>query len=186
MRSCFRVRATKRKHWKCSRIQLKQLHIVSIGSFLKYHSLKLRHLLFFISESSVFSHVDVVYNSQDILYLPVIYLCLFISLFLIFNLAHCNFNFTRLIESSQRGGWIGVCKSADPLKLMAESVGPLKKSTKSESAITDPSRISAILFLVIFSTAWHRYIKKRKWAFQGDVEIHDPNFQTTKIQNPGP
>ena len=85
-----------------------------------------------------------------------------------------------------RGGWIGVCKSADPLKLMAESVGPLKKSTKSESAITDPSRISAILFLVIFSTAWHRYIRKRKWAFPGDVEIHDPNFQTTKIQNPGP
>ena len=33
-----------------------------------------------------------------------------------------------------RGGWIGVCKSADPLKLMAESVDPLKKSTKSESA----------------------------------------------------
>ena len=32
------------------------------------------------------------------------------------------------------GGWIGVCKSADPLKLMAESVDPLKKSTKSESA----------------------------------------------------
>ena len=48
---------------------------------------------------------------------------------------------------------MGVCKSADPLKLMAESVGPLKKSTKSESAITDQLRISAILFLVIFSTA---------------------------------
>ena len=84
------------------------------------------------------------------------------------------------------GGWIGVCKSADPLKLMTESVGPLKKSTKSESAITDPSRISVLLFLVIFSTAWHRYIRKRKWTFRGDVEIHDPNFQTTKIQNPGP
>ena len=27
------------------------------------------------------------------------------------------------------GGWIEVCKSADPLKLMAESVDPLKKST---------------------------------------------------------
>ena len=83
-------------------------------------------------------------------------------------------------------GWIGVCKSADPLKLMAESVDPLKKSTKSESAITDPSRISALLFLVIFSAAWHRHIRKRKWAFRGNVEIHDPNFQTTKIQNPGP
>ena len=34
----------------------------------------------------------------------------------------------------QRGGWIGVSKSADPLKLMAESVDPLKNSTKSESA----------------------------------------------------
>ena len=32
------------------------------------------------------------------------------------------------------GGLIGVCKSADPLKSMAESVDPLKKSTKSESA----------------------------------------------------
>ena len=52
---------------------------------------------------------------------------------------------------------------------MAESVGPLKKSTKSESAITDPSRISAILFLVIFSTTWHRYIRKRKWAFRGTL-----------------
>ena len=33
-----------------------------------------------------------------------------------------------------KGGWIGVYKSADPLKLMAESVDPLKKSTKSESS----------------------------------------------------
>ena len=89
-------------------------------------------------------------------------------------------------EVAQGGGWIGVCKSADPLKLMAESVDPLKKSTKSDSANTNPSRICALLFLVIFSTAWHRHIRKRNWAFQGDIEIHDPNFLTTKIQNPGP
>ena len=31
------------------------------------------------------------------------------------------------------GGWIGVCKSADPLKLIAESVNPLEKSTQSDS-----------------------------------------------------
>ena len=95
--------------------------------------------------------------------------------------------FYDLLDSTRKGGgWIGICKSADPLKFIAESVDPLKKSTKSECAITDPSRISALLFLVIFSTAWHRHMRKRKWAFRGDVEIHDPNFQTTKIQNPGP
>ena len=35
----------------------------------------------------------------------------------------------KLSHITERGGWIEVCKSADPLKLMAESVDPLKKST---------------------------------------------------------
>ena len=75
-----------------------------------------------------------------------------------------------------------ICKSADPLHLMAESVDPLKKSTKSESAITDPSRISALLFLVIFSTAWHRYIRKRKVSFPG--RRWDPRSALANNQNP--
>ena len=33
------------------------------------------------------------------------------------------------VVNINEGGWIEVCKSADPLKLMAESVDPLKKST---------------------------------------------------------
>ena len=41
---------------------------------------------------------------------------------------------TFLFEKHYWAGWIGLCKSADPLKLMAESVDPLKKSVKSESA----------------------------------------------------
>ena len=81
-----------------------------------------------------------------------------------------------------RGEWIGVCKSADPLNFMAESVDPLKKSTKSESAITDPSHISALPFLVIFSTAWHRYIRKRKVSFPG--RCCDPRSALANNQNP--
>ena len=53
-----------------------------------------------------------------------------------------------------------VCKSVDLLKLMDESVDPLKKSSTSESGITDPSRLSALLFLVIFSTALHEVHKR--------------------------
>ena len=62
---------------------------------------------------------------------------------------------------------MGVCKSADLLKLMAESVDPLKKSTTSESGITDPSRLSALLFLVIFSTALHPAHKRGKSEISG-------------------
>ena len=70
---------------------------------------------------------------------------------------------------------------------MAESVDPLKKSSTSESGITDPSRLSALLFLVIFSTALHKVHKRgEKWDVRGNVEVHDPNFLTTEIQNPGP
>ena len=29
-------------------------------------------------------------------------------------------------------------------------------------------------------------LKERRWDFWGNVEIHDPNFLTTKIQNPSP
>ena len=38
-----------------------------------------------------------------------------------------------LMDRDGGGGWIGVCKSTNWLKLMAESVDPLKNSTKSES-----------------------------------------------------
>ena len=41
---------------------------------------------------------------------------------------------TCLNEGGGGGGEIGVGKSADPLKLMAESIDPLNKSTKSKSA----------------------------------------------------
>ena len=41
---------------------------------------------------------------------------------------HLPFSF-RSLDLLVGGGWIEVCKSADPLKLMAESVDPLKKST---------------------------------------------------------
>ena len=110
--------------------------------------------------------------------------------FLAHNVNQCKIRLNKFNKTKEqickRRGWIEVCKSADPLKLMAESVDPRKKSTKSESAITDPSRISALLVLVIFSTAWHWHIKKEKVSFPARRWDLDPNFQRTKIQNPGP
>ena len=47
--------------------------------------------------------------------------------------------------NTRRGGWIGLCKSADPIKLMAEYIDPLKNSTKSESANCLPRSWHAIL-----------------------------------------
>ena len=79
-------------------------------------------------------------------------------------------------------GWIWVCKSADLLKLMAESVDPFNKSTTSESGITDPSRSSASLFLVIFSTALHPATKRGKVRFPG--ESWDPRSEVPNNQNP--
>ena len=150
------------------------------------------------------------------------------------------YNEESLVE---KGGWIGVYKSADPLKLMAESVDPLKKSTKSESAncfprwmirekqsdfncwsclawycvlapeddyqrnikfineqrserwedprgweatfitaITEPSRLSASLLLVIFSIAWHSAHNREKVKFPG--EHWDPRSELPNNQNP--
>ena len=54
--------------------------------------------------------------------------------------------------------------------------------------LTDCKYVTKV-FQIIFSTTWHlahKRSKKRKWDFRGNVEIHDPNFPTTKIQNPGP
>ena len=65
---------------------------------------------------------------------------------------------------------------------MAESVDPLKKSTKSEFAITNPSRLSALLFVVIFSTAGHPAHKKEKVRFPG--ECWDPRSELPNSQNP--
>lgn len=68
---------------------------------------------------------------------------------------------------------------------MAESVDPLKESTKSESAIMDPSRLSALLFLAIFSTAGHLAHKREKVRFPGErrdppSELIFPNEQNPK------
>ena len=65
---------------------------------------------------------------------------------------------------------------------MAESVDPLKKSTK--FALDDtrkPTSFSPLRDIL--------HIKERKWDFLWNVEIHDrydPTFLTTKIQNLGP
>ena len=51
------------------------------------------------------------------------------------------------------------------------------------TAITDPSRLSALLFPVNFSTAWHPAHKREKARFPGerwDPRSELPNYQNTK------
>ena len=88
-----------------------------------------------------------------------------------------------ILNSSCFVNYISTHASAN---LMAESVDPLKKSTKSESAITDPSRWGVLLFLVIFSTAWHLAHKREKVRFAGEQWDPPSKFPDNQNSKSGP